>query len=288
LVQATGNRGHILKEDVVEFLKKSTSSSSSSATTPKSGVKQTTPIPKAKPSIVGLSQDYVETIGGLKVPMVKKMRESNQVPQFGYADEVLLDELVILRKQLKPLAEKYGVKLSFMPFMLKAVSLALKNYSMLNAHVNEDCTKLTHRSSHNIGVAVDSSIGLIVPNIKDCQNKSIIEIAADLDAVIERAKVGKITPKDIQGGTFTLSNIGAIGGTYCRPLIFVPEVCIGALGAIQTIPRYNKKEILYPAHIMAVSWSADHRIIDGATVARFSNEFKGYLENPETILLHLQ
>ncbi|ETO18186.1 dihydrolipoamide branched chain transacylase E2, partial [Reticulomyxa filosa] len=149
-----------------------------------------------------------EQISGLKLSMVKKMKESNDVPQFGYADEILMDDLVALRKQFKPLSEKYGTKLSFMPFILKAASLALRNYPTLNGHVNADCTQLIHRSSHNIGVAVDSPIGLIVPNIKDCQKKSVLQIALDLDALVERAKLGKITPKDIQGGTFTLSNIG--------------------------------------------------------------------------------
>lgn len=222
--------------------------------------------------------------------MVRKMTEANAVPQFGYGDEVVLDELVALRTRLKPLGERHGVKITFLPFILKAVSLALLDpqSSCLNAHVNADCTELVHRKGHNIGVAIDSPEGLIVPNIKGVDQKSVLEIARDLDGLVARGRNNQITNEDISGGTFTLSNIGAIGGTYCRPICFVPEVCIGALGAIQQMPRYNGKGELYRASVMAVSWSADHRVIDGATVARFGNEFKRNLENPASMLLHLR
>ena len=140
--------------------------------------------------------------------MVKKMGEANAVPMFGYGDEINMTQLVSLRKELKPMAEKYGIKLSYMPFIIKAVSLALREYPMLNAHVTPNCEELIHRGSHNIGVAVDSPEGLIVPNIKDCQSKSIAQIAQDLDGLIQRARQSQITNDDIVGGTFTLSNIG--------------------------------------------------------------------------------
>ena len=144
------------------------------------------------------------------------------------------------------------------------------------------------KGAHNIGVAIDSAEGLIVPNIKNIDQKSILEIAQDLDELVIRGRNNQITNDDITGGTLTLSNIGAIGGTYCSPICFVPEVCIGALGAIKQFPRYNEKGELYNASVMAVSWSADHRVIDGATVARFGNEFKMNLENPSAMLLHLK
>jgi len=245
------------------------------------------PIPT---SMTSSKSDHVEKIFGVKKAMVKKMSEANKVPQFGYSDEIILNELVNLRKELKPLAEKYGIKITYLPFILKATSLALLNpqSTCLNAYINAECTELTHKGSHNIGVAIDSAEGLIVPNIKCIDQKSILEIAKDLDELIMRGKNNQITNDDISGGTFTLSNIGAIGGTYCRPICFVPEVCIGALGTIKQFPRYNGKNELYNASVMAVSWSADHRIIDGATVARFSNDFKMYLENPSSMLLHLK
>jgi len=159
---------------------------------------------------------------------------------------------------------------------------------MLNAHANADCTQWIERASHNLGVAIDSPQGLVVPNVKDCQNKSVIEIAKDLDCLISRVRDSKTTKEDISGGTFTLSNIGAIGGTVCRPIVFVPEVMIGALGKTQKVPAYNEKNELVPKSLMHVAWSADHRLIDGATVARFSNRWKQYIEQPEEMILFLK
>ena len=295
-VTGTGKDGRILKEDVMAYM----DGNQSSATTkqPLSPTKIIKP-PTHKPQpithhpnreIHQTKQDYVEKIFGVKKAMVKKMTEANSVPQFGYGDEIIMNELVNLRKELKPMGDSLGIKITYLPFILKATSLALSNpqSTCLNAYVNAECTELTHKGSHNIGVAIDSPEGLIVPNIKHIDQKSILEIAKDLEELIQRGKNNQITNEDITGGTFTLSNIGAIGGTYCRPICFVPEVCIGALGTIKQFPRYNKNGELFKASVMAVSWSADHRVIDGATVGRFSNDFKQYLENPSAMLLHLK
>ena len=133
------------------------------------------------------------------------------------------------------------MKLSYLPFILKATSLALSEFPMLNAHAAPDYSSYVERGSHNLGVAIDSPQGLVVPNIKDCQTKSVIEIAKDLDGLIDRVRNSRTTKEDITGGTFTLSNIGAIGGTVCRPIVFVPEVMIGALGKTQKTPAFNAK-----------------------------------------------
>jgi len=220
--------------------------------------------------------------------MVKKMNEANAVPSFGYGDEICMDRLIEVRSTLKPLGEKYGVKLSFLPFILKATSLALSEYPMLNAHAAPDCSSYIQRGSHNLGVAIDSPQGLVVPNIKNCQNKSVIEIASDLDGLIQRVRGQRTTKEDITGGTFSLSNIGALGGTVCRPILFVPEVMIGALGKTQKLPAFNEKNEVVAKSMMHVSWTADHRLVDGATVARFSNRWKDYIERPEEMLLFLK
>lgn len=282
LVTGTGKDGRILKEDVMAFQNQQKAAPST----------KSTPMPIIATQSVSAEGDRVERIVGVKKAMARKMTEANGVPQFGYADEIILNALVALRARLKPLGEREGVKLTYLPLILKAVSLALRSsdnaFSGLNAHVNGECTEVTHRSAHNLGVAIDSAEGLIVPNIKNVERKSVIEIARDLDALVQRGRSGRITSEDITGGTLTLSNIGAIGGTYCSPICFVPEVCIGALGAIQTLPRYDANGELFRASVMAVAWSADHRVIDGATLARFANEFKRNLEQPDTMLLHLK
>lgn len=218
--------------------------------------------------------------------MVQTMTAANAVPQLGYSDEINVDALWEMRAALNKEAQsKYGVKLSFMPFILKAASLALKQFPQLNAHANADCTQLTHKAAHNLGLAMDTPRGLLVPNIKDVASKSILDIAVDMARLAKLGQEGKLGREELTGGTFTISNIGSIGGTYMKPILVVPEVVIGALGAFQTLPRYDANLALKPTRVMNVSWSADHRVVDGATMARFSNLWKFYLENPAAMLL---
>ena len=163
---------------------------------------------------------------GLQRAMAKTMTASNAVPHFGYCDEVDMDQLASLREELKGVAEKRGVKLSYLPIILKATSLALKQYPILNSSVNTDVTSLIYKSSHNLGLAMDTPQGLIVPNIKNVQTKSVLEIAAELNRLHKLATEGKLGREDLTGGTFTLSNIGSIGGTYAKPVIMLPEVTL--------------------------------------------------------------
>jgi 2-oxoisovalerate dehydrogenase E2 component (dihydrolipoyl transacylase) len=208
--------------------------------------------------------------------------------------------MVQLRKEIVTEAKKQNIKFSYMPLMLKAASLALLDFPMLNASVNKDATEITYYASHNIGIAMDTAKGLVVPVIKDIQNKSIMEIAQDINRLQAAASENKLTEADLQGGTFTLSNIGSIGGTYMTPVLVVPQVCIGALGKFQIMPKYVKSDgsagepsmddilsgaaVAKPSTIMNISWSADHRVVDGATMARFSNQWKKYIEAPNMML----
>lgn len=181
-----------------------------------------------------------------------------------------------------------GMKMTFMPFFIKAVSLSLQHYPVLNSHFSSDSSTITYKASHNIGVAMDTANGLLVPNIKDVQVKSVVEIAKELDRLMQLGQAGQLGMVDLTGGTFSLSNIGAVGGTYARPMLLPPEVAIGAFGRVRKLPRYTDTGEVAPTHIMEVSWSADHRVIDGATVARFSNLWKTFLEAPATMLTALK
>ena len=134
---------------------------------------------------------------------------------------------------------------------------------------------------------MDTPSGLLVPNVKDVRSKSILEIAAELARLQKDASAGKLGMADLKGGTFSLSNIGTIGGTYTGPVINLPEVAIAGMGKARATPKYDENGDLVKVSIMQVSWSADHRVIDGATMARFSNAWIGYLEQPATMLLHL-
>lgn len=242
----------------------------------------------AKTSVSNTSQQRVEPIRGIKAAMAKAMQDSvSSIPHFTYSDEIDLTELIKLRKSLKPKFEQDDIKLTMMPFFIKAMSLALKQFPIMNSQPNSDCTELTYLEEHNIGMAVDSKVGLLVPNIKDCQNKSIREIAIDVMAITKSARDGRLAPDQLKGGTISISNIGAIGGTTATPIINKPEVAIVALGKMQTLPRFDSNGGVVARQIMTVSWSGDHRIIDGGTIARFNNLWMSYLEDPSTMLTEM-
>ncbi|MCI4383391.1 hypothetical protein PGIGA_G00025900 [Pangasianodon gigas] len=301
-VVGTGKDGRILKEDILNFIAKQTGAilppspfqeiqppppTPPPAVTPKEKkpLSVTTPV---IPRPVFTGKDRTEPLKGFHKAMVKTMTAALKIPHFGYKDEVDLSRLVHLRSELKDVAELRGVKLSYMPFFIKAASLALHHFPILNASVDEACQNITYKAAHNIGLAMDTPQGLLVPNIKNVQMLSIFEIATELNRLQALGVSGQLGTTDLTGGTFTLSNIGSIGGTYAKPVILPPEVAIGALGKIQVLPRFNAKDEVVKAHIMYVSWSADHRIIDGATMCRFSNLWRSYLENPASMVLDLK
>jgi len=290
-VQGTGRDGRILKEDIIAFelLKNQPQA------TVKPVVVPHTPIPETKevPASASLSasqkpREQKLPLSGIKRVMARTMTAAVQIPHFGYCDEFAMDGLQVLRAQLKPIAESQGVKMTYMPFFIKAASLALIRYPTLNSSLNTDMTEITIKNYHNIGVAMDTPQGLLVPNIKDVQDKSLIDIARELQRLHHAAVNNQLTPADMTGGTFTLSNIGTIGGTYASPVLVIPEVAIGAIGKIQKVPKYDSKGNIVPVHLLQVSWSADHRVIDGATMAHFSNLMKLYVEKPETMLSMLR
>lgn len=189
-----------------------------------------TPVAPIPPVVTPVLQEdkRVPIAGAMKV-MVQTMTYANTIPQFGFCDEILCDKLVDIRKQAKSIADKKGIKLSYLPFILKAMSNALKEFPSLNAHVlDPECTEVIYKASHNIGIAMDTPRGLLVPNVKNVQNLSILGIAAEIDRL---QKLGpKLGKADLTGGTISISNIGSIGGTYAKPLLLKPEVCVICLG----------------------------------------------------------
>ena len=235
-----------------------------------------------------LTADQSVSISGLQRIMVQTMTTANAIPHFTFGDEVSVDSLAQLREALKPAMAAAQVKLSFMPFVIKALSLALRSYPQLNAHTNSDCTAVTHRAHHNVGIAMDTPKGLLVPNIKQVQSLSVVDIARELQRLQALGKAGRLGRDDLQGGTITLSNVGSIGGTYMSPVLVVPEVVIGALGSVRLLPRFDAEGAVVGRRVMNVSWSGDHRVVDGATIARFHALWKGYIEQPQMMLTELK
>eukprot|EP01132_Coremiostelium_polycephalum_P002435 gene2435-3005_t len=288
LVRGSGKDGRVLKEDVNDYLsgkqqqqkqQPTTKQQVATATTTSTSTTTTT-----TQSIDGKPRETRVPITGIKKVMVKSMNAAAAVPHFGYCDEYLMDGLMHLRSQLKPLAESRGIKLSYLPFIIKATSLALLRYPVLNSSLSPDETEVIYKNYHNIGVAMDTPNGLLVPNIKNVESKSIYDIAQELNRLHKLGLAGQLSPNDMSGGTFSLSNIGSIGGTYASPVLLLPEVAIGAIGKIQKLPRFDRDNNVYPVNLIQISWSADHRVIDGATMANFSNLLKNYIEQPNSML----
>nr|XP_046247696.1 lipoamide acyltransferase component of branched-chain alpha-keto acid dehydrogenase complex, mitochondrial [Scatophagus argus] len=298
-VVGTGKDGRILKEDILNYLAKQTGAilpptpppapAPAAAAAPRPvSAPAAVKAPPTTPKPVFTGKDVTEPLKGFHKAMVKTMTAALKIPHFGYCDEIDLTRLVSLRAELRSVSEARGVRLSYMPFFIKAASLGLVHFPILNASVDEGCQNITYKASHNIGLAMDTSQGLLVPNVKNVQLLSVFEIAQELNRLQTLGAAGQLGANDLSGGTFTLSNIGSIGGTYAKPVILPPEVAIGALGKIQILPRFDAADQVVRAHIMNVSWSADHRIIDGATMCRFSNLWKEYLENPASMVLDLK
>ncbi len=290
-IPGSGKDGRVMKEDVICFLGQVDTKAPAEKALPSQPPQKVPPVPpKAaipKPRPPATADDDCEVpFDAFTRAMYRKMSESLQIPHFCYNDEVDMTALVRLRKELKLTEPK--LQLSYLPFVLKAASLALLKYPRLNCSVDGEQEVLLFRASHNLSVAMDTPLGLTVPVVHQVQDLSVIQIADELTRLSELGKQGKLTKEDLQGGTLSLSNIGSIGGTYASPVIAPPEVAIGACGRIQRLPRFGDNDQVVEVHIMKVSWSADHRVLDGATVARFSNEWKRYLENPAAMLVHLK
>ena len=264
MISGTGKNGRVLKEDVHLYLKTLEQASAQQITAP--------------------NKDRTEAIVGVRKIMAKHMSESvSTIPHFTFVDEIDVTELIQLRATLKSTYADQ-VKITLMPLLIKSLSLSLSQFPIMNSRVDNEFTELTYLGSHNIGMAVDGKNGLLVPNVKDVQKRSILEIAAEVSRLTDAARSGIINIAELRGGTITISNIGAIGGISASPIINSPEVAIVALGKIQDLPRFNSDNQIISRKIMSVSWSGDHRVIDGATIARFNNCWKAYLENPNTML----
>mgnify|MGYP001426467582 FL=1 len=288
-VEGSGKKGRILKSDVlnlqhsnVDTSSQNTSSSAPSSSTAEKGDLNST-------STVLKGSVRTEKVRGIQAAMAKQMSASvYTIPHFTVSDELVMDNLMSLRKLLKPEFEAKNVKLSFMPFFVKAMSLALNEFPVINSQLNEDATEISYFADHNIGFAVDSKIGLLVPNIKRVQDLSLLEIAVQMQNIIEQARAGRVAGEHLKGGTISISNIGAIGGITATPVINKPEAAIVALGKTQKLPRFDDEGNVSAQNIMAVNWSGDHRIIDGATMVRFNNLWMSYLTQPEKMLMHLK
>jgi pyruvate/2-oxoglutarate dehydrogenase complex dihydrolipoamide acyltransferase (E2) component len=206
------------------------------------------------------------------------------IPRVTNFDDADVTELEKIRQASKADYAAAGVKLTSMPFVIKSVAQALRGNPLLNAVIDLESGQIVYKQYYNIGVAVDTDRGLVVPSLRNADQLTISEIAREVSALADRVRSGRFDPKETQGSTFTISNMGAIGGTYSTPVINLPEVAILLIGRSRKMPIVRGEEIAVRL-MMPLSLSYDHRLVDGAVAARFLNDVISYLEAPSRLLL---
>lgn len=204
-----------------------------------------------------------------------------------HVDEADVTALVALRDKLKPRAEARGVKLSYLPFIMKAVVAGLQRFPMINASLDTAANEVVTKHYYNLGMAVATDTGLVVPVVKGVDQRSILDIAAEVQRLAELARTGKLAPDDIRGGTFSITNIGSLGGLFSFPIINLPEAAILGVHSIKKRPVVLDDDSIVARQMLYLSLSFDHRLIDGAEGAMFTSFVIDLLENPEALMLEL-
>ncbi|QDU75996.1 Dihydrolipoyllysine-residue acetyltransferase component of pyruvate dehydrogenase complex [Bremerella volcania] len=286
-VQGSGPNGRIERDDVLRTVRDLNQGGPST----KSGTASAPAATGSLPSLTGEANE--DKYGPVRIEKMKKIRKvtaaqmskswttAPRVTNFDDADITALEEL---RQQSKDDYAEAGVKLTTMPFLIKAVAVALREHPELNATIDMEQEQIIYKDYVNVGIAVDSDRGLLVPNMKNTDRMSIPDIARGLQQTASDIRGNTFEMSALQGGTFTISNLGAIGGTYSTPIINVPEVAILLVGRSRKMPVVVKDQIVARL-MMPLSLSYDHRLVDGATAQRFLNDVKSLLENPSKLLM---
>lgn len=283
-VQGSGNNGKITREDVEAFK----NGGGQAATPAAQAAAETQAAPAAASAAVDprAEEERVPFKGIRKAISNAMVKSAYTAPHVTIMDEVDVTELVAFRTRMKPVAEKKGTKVTYLPFIVKALVAACRQFPALNAMIDEENNEIVYKKYYNIGIATDTDNGLIVPVIKDADRKSIWMIADSIRDLAGRGREGKLSPNEMKGSTISITNIGSAGGMFFTPIINFPEVAILGTGRISEKPVVKNGEIV-AAPVMALSLSFDHRIIDGATAQNFMNYIKQLLANPELLVMEV-
>lgn len=278
-VQGSGKNDRILKEDVDKYL----------SGDQQAGESAEADEPSQQPAAAQSSQgDYPETrekMSGVRKTIANAMVNSKtKAPHVTLMDDVDVTELVAHRKKFKEVAAEQDIKLTYLPYVVKALISASKNYPILNAAVDDDTNEIIYKHYYNIGIAADTDRGLMVPVVKDADRKSIFTISQEVNELAVKARDGKLTPGEMKGASNTISNIGSAGGQWFTPVLNYPEAVILGIGRVQEKPIVRDGEIVV-APVLAVSLSFDHRIVDGATGQLALNQIKRLLNDPQLIMM---
>lgn len=284
----SGLAGRVTREDVLNA-KGSNGSGAASANMP-------VPVGVNKPAMQIPKHAFVSQQGALeeRVPLRgirKKIAENMQmakhvIPHFTLMEEVRVDQLVAMRGQAKEHAEKYGVKVTYLPFIMKALIATCREFTMFNASLDDAASEIVYKKYFNVGFAADTPNGLMVPVVKNADFKTVLQISQEIQQLAGKAREGKLQLEDMKGATITITNIGSVGGLYATPIINHPEVAILGMYKIQDKPVWNGKEFTR-GQFMNFTITCDHRLIDGAVAANFMKSFASRIENPSQLMLDM-
>ena len=290
-VTATGKGGRVTKEDIENFLAGGPSSApaKSEAPAPKEAAPaaESKPAAPAKPfkSNLGDLEERVAMTPTRKAIAKAMVNSKHTAPHVTLHDEVEVSKLWDNRKRFKEVAAANGTKLTFLPYVVKALTATVKKYPVLNASIDDANQEIVYKHYYNIGIATDTDHGLYVPNVKDADRKGMFAIADEINEKAKLAHDGKLSAEDMRNGTITISNIGSVGGGWFTPVINYPEVAILGVGTIAQQPIVNAEGEIVVGRVMKLSLSFDHRIVDGATAQQAMNNIKRLLADPELLMM---
>ena len=288
-VVPTGKGGRVTREDIDNFggapVAAPAAAPAASAAPAQASAPAAAPAP-AKPFVGSAEREERVKLTPMRKAISKAMVNSKHTaPHVTLHDQVEVSKLWDHRKKFKDVAAAQGTKLTFLPYVVKALAVAMKKFPVLNASIDDASQEIVYKNYINIGIATDTDLGLFVPNIKDANTKSMFGIADEINALAAKAHEGKLTAAEMGQGTITISNIGSVGGGWFTPVINYPEVAILGVGTIVREPVINENDEIVIGRNMKLSLSFDHRIVDGATAQKAMNEIKRLLNDPELLLM---
>ena len=296
-VVPTGKGGRITREDIDNFggapvatpaapAAVEAPAAPAQASAPAAPAQASAPAAPAKPFVGSAEREERVKLTPMRKAISKAMVNSKHTaPHVTLHDQVEVSKLWDHRKKFKDVAAAQGTKLTFLPYVVKALAVAMKKFPVLNASIDDASQEIVYKNYINIGIATDTDLGLFVPNIKDANTKSMFGIADEINALAAKAHEGKLTAAEMGQGTITISNIGSVGGGWFTPVINYPEVAILGVGTIVREPVINENDEIVIGRNMKLSLSFDHRIVDGATAQKAMNELKRLLNDPELLLM---
>lgn len=283
LVAGTGPAGRVTKADIEKFV------------TQKGMPRESDIFPSAEnihpsmvtPTVSGLSHPDTEIkpLSQIRKVIARNMIQSkHSAAHMTVFDEVEVSELIRIRQKYKTQFAREGIRLSYLPFILKATALALKKHPVMNAELDMEKNRMIYKKYYNLGIAVDTDEGLVVPVIRDVDRLTIRDISVAVNQISEKAKKRTLTMEEMKDGTFTLTNYGSIGGQFAVPVINYPQAGILGIGRLMEKPVIKNGQIV-PGTLLPLSLSVDHRMVDGGEVARFLNLLMEYLSDPVSLII---